>query len=92
MKDKKLEAIEKVLVEIDPVKLIKMGAPDDEYSHEAVMIYEGINRYTSLDKMHKIIFDIFVNQFGGKEYADKIIGTFDSYREVAERIKKIVGD
>jgi hypothetical protein len=90
---KKLEAIEKILVECDPVKLIKMGAPENEYSSEALTIYERINRYTSVDQMQIIIYNVFLESFGPKkETAERLIGTFDSYREIAERVKAIIGD
>ena len=112
MKDKKLIAIERVLIEADPVALIKMGAPLDEYEDEAQLIYEHINRYFSLDKVHQTIYDIFVSRFGGGtaykmvngelipikeikssvERAKKIIGELESYKEIAEKVKAIIGD
>jgi hypothetical protein len=88
MKDKKLQLIEQVLVETDPVKLIKMGAPIDEYSYEALLIYERINHYLTVDKIQQVIYDVFAYCFGPKP--KKIIGTFDSYKEIAVKIKEIV--
>lgn len=93
MKNKKLDAIEKILVEHDPVKLIKMGAPLDEYDHEALLIYERINRYNSVEKMQQIIYDVFVAQFGDKRRtAIKTIGPFENYKEIAVKVKKVIGD
>jgi hypothetical protein len=112
MKDKKLEQIEQILITHDPVKLVKMGSPTDEYDSEALDIYERVNRYNSVDKMQQIIYDVFVSRFSGgdryemidgvltktgkikpsKEAAKKIIGAFDSYREIAEQVKKVVGN
>lgn len=112
MKDKKLEAIEKILVETDPVRLIKMGAPLDEYEEEALLIYEHVNHYFSLEKVHETIYDIFVTRFGGGtayklvdgslipvekiiatiERAKKTIGEFESYKDIAEKVKAIIGD
>jgi hypothetical protein len=91
MENRNLE-IEKILVEIDPVRLICMGAPDDEYSSEAIMIQDRTNKSNTTDQIHVIVYDIFVEQFGGVEHAHRIIGTFDSYKIVAERIKKLLGD
>lgn len=93
MKNKKLEAIENILVKDDPVKLIKMGAPLDEYSSEALLIYERINRYTSVESIHQIMYDVFVSQFGNtKERATKIIGPFEDYKKIAEQIKQVIGE
>lgn len=112
MKDKKLESIEQILMIQDPVRLIKMGAPLDEYDSEALDIFERINRYNSVEKIHQIVYDVFVSRFGGgdkykmvnrtlvkvgevkptMESAKKIIGSFEQYREIAEQIKKIIGD
>lgn len=89
MDSKKLQALEKILVDTDPVRLIVMGAPPDEYHHEAVMIYERINRYTTIGNIHQIIWDVFVEQFGGIK-AYKTIGKFDSYEEIAKQIKEVL--
>lgn len=97
MTNEKLKAIEGVLVETDPVKLIKMGAPTDEYSLEALLIYERTNRYFSIEKIHQIVYDIFIMQFGTESKAEKsnkltkkIIGDFDSYKDVAKKIKEVI--
>jgi hypothetical protein len=90
MDKKKLQTIEKILVDTDPVRLIVMGAPKDEYHHEAIMIYERVNRYTLLGNIHQIVWDVFVEQFGGPKYSDKIIGKFDSYGEIAKQIKEVL--
>jgi hypothetical protein len=59
------EKIETILVKYDPVKLIKIGAPLDEYDSEAQMICERTTRHFSLDKIHNIVYDVFYSQFGG---------------------------
>lgn len=58
------EKIEAILVKHDPVKLINMGAPTDEYSSEAQMIWERTTRHFSQKKIHEIIYEVFINQFG----------------------------
>lgn len=58
------EKIEAILANHDPIKLIKMGAPQNEYSSEAQMIWERTSRHFSLDKIHNIIYDVFYRQFG----------------------------
>src|ERR1017187_9374536 len=69
MHDKKVKQIEEILAKIDPVKLIKIGAPLDEYAHEAQDIYERVNRWNSVEKIHQIVYDVFVTSFtGGTSY------------------------
>src|SRR5258708_2846321 len=61
------EKIEAILVKYDPVKLIKMGAPQDEYSSEAQTIFDNIDESYSIDRIQNIIYNIFVNSFGTKQ-------------------------
>lgn len=61
-----VDEIELILIEQDPEGLIDMGAPSDEYSNEAKMIYnrisnEGVKNYN--DILVKII-GVFIEQFG----------------------------
>lgn len=88
------EKIEAILVKYDPVKLIKMGAPQDEYDSEAQMIYERTTRHFSLEKIHEIVYDVFVKQFtGGTKYKMED-GEMTSLGEVASswtRAKSIIG-
>ena len=65
MHDKKVKQIEEILAKIDPIKLIKIGAPLDEYAHEAQDIYERINRWNSVEKIHQVVYDVFVAAFSG---------------------------
>jgi hypothetical protein len=96
MKDKKLQDIEQILRDHDPVRLLSIGAPKDEYDHEALMIYERLNRYYSIEKMQLIIYEVFVTQFGTPtdtlENAERIIGKIDVYTPIAEKIKQVIGD
>jgi hypothetical protein len=66
MKDK----IEQILIKYDPVGLIKIGAPSDEYDSEAQLIFEYTTKHFSLEKIQQIVYDVFVKQFsGGEVYA-----------------------
>ena len=96
MKDKKLQDIEQILRDHDPVRLLSIGAPKDEYDHEALMIYERINRYCSAEKIQLIVFEVFVTQFGTGEdmveSAERIIGKIELYQKLAEEIKQVIGE
>lgn len=85
MHDKKVKQIEELLAKHDPIKLIKIGAPLDEYSHEAQDIYEHINRYNSVEKIHQIVYDIFMRSFDCSG-----VGSYDDYAIIASAIKKII--
>lgn len=81
------EKIELILVKHDPVKLIKMGAPQDEYDSEAKMIWERTTRHFSQEKIHDIVYEVFLIQFAGRK---SIIGEFDSYKVIAQEIKELL--
>jgi hypothetical protein len=62
------DEIEKILAKHDPVKLIKIGAPEDEYSSEAQMICERMNKFnriTAVEKIQDIVYEAFIHQFSG---------------------------
>ena len=87
-KIKQYLAIEEILITEDPVKLIKIGAPLDEYSSEAALIFYQISKIDktySVKKIHNIIYDIFLECFGSEE----IIGKFDDYKEIAVKIENV---
>lgn len=59
--------IEKILIEEDPEGLIGLGAPQDEYEHEANMIYNRIINDYAVDNEDRIfikIVGVFFEQFG----------------------------
>lgn len=62
-----LSKIEIILLKADLEGLIKMGTPEDEYNNEALLIFNQINKSEAdtTEEIAKIIYDVFVNQFGG---------------------------
>lgn len=105
---KKLEEFKKILIEADPQHLIKIGAPLDEYDHEALYLYEHISSQDTVTDIQKKIWDHFYDSFCtgtsyakdgtykevimSKEKAITHIGTVDTYKEIAEKIKKVIGN
>jgi hypothetical protein len=59
------EKIEQILVRHDPIGLIRMGAPQDEYEQEAQLIYERTTRHFAREKIQDIIYEIFIQKFSG---------------------------
>lgn len=75
-----------LLYQHDPVGLAKMGAPNDEYSSEAEMIYAVIRAQplTTIAEMRRHIFRIFQEMF------DQTAGTEAAYQKVAEDVFKMI--
>jgi hypothetical protein len=83
--------IEQILVRHDPIGLIKMGAPQDEYDSEAQMICERTTKHFSREKIHQIIHEVFVHQFDdGKKGLKSIAGPYDNYKAIALEIKALL--
>jgi hypothetical protein len=88
------EQIEAILVRHDPVKLIAIGAPKDEYSSEAHMIWERTSRHFALEKIHDIVYEVFVHQFTGGSCFSMNHGMMEYTGEEAPsytEAKKIIG-
>lgn len=58
-----LDQIKQILREEDLMGLIKMGAPPDEYDHEALMIFERSYRFDCVDSLKDKLWDVFYLQF-----------------------------
>lgn len=73
-----------LLNEWDPIKLVRRGAPADEYSSEAEMICDYINSYAdfSTDELAEEIDDVFAHSFGRELYTCDL----DRCKAIAEKI------
>ena len=106
MKPQKLLNIEQVFRDADCQHLIKMGAPSDEYDHEAKEIFDNIDWFCTVLYIQIELWGIFYKGFctgtkfnrKGKEIfwsqsydkAIKGIGTVADYLEMAKKIKNII--
>ena len=61
---KHVEEMCKLLNFHDPMGLILCGAPLDEYSPEALIIYFGWRDSFSFDSFNNFVYSVFVKQFG----------------------------
>lgn len=64
------ETIENVLRSHDPLGLIKIGAPDDEYSGEAErlsLLLSHASKHECLDYVYKVFCESFDDSAGAKE-------------------------
>lgn len=91
-----LETIVKILNKHDPIGLVKMGAPEDEYCSEARKIFEMIinesqlvgNKWVrqsnlKINGIQTITHAVFISQF-----SEKIAGSRTRYKKIAEDIYK----
>lgn len=84
--EKILASIKNVLREEDLMGLIKMGAPTDEYDHEALMIFERTSRYDAPDVIKDKLWDVFYLQFCYGTVYRMIDGQLkEIYKEVVPR-------
>lgn len=55
--------IKRVIDRWDPVNLLTIGCPLDEYDFEIKKILESC-AFNSIDELSKIIYDVFIDSFG----------------------------
>ena len=73
--------VSRLLREADPIGLIAIGAPDDEYDPEVSTILPRLREAKAAFDVQRIVHEEFVRWFG----AD-LVGPLTDYAEVAERI------
>ena len=73
--------VSRLLREADPIGLIAIGAPDDEYDPEVSTILPRLRAANAAVDVQRIVHEEFVHWFG----AD-IAGPIADYADVAERI------
>jgi putative alpha-1,2-mannosidase len=101
-----LEEFKKLFKESDFQGLIKIGAPVDEYDHEASYLYEHIEKTDSVEEIKKKIWDHFYHSFctgttynadgtqeewhASEEFVLSMIGTQERYHDIAVKIKSLL--
>jgi hypothetical protein len=63
----------------DPINLIKIGAPEDEYDSEVKTIIIQLKNMTTEQQVHDLIYQEFLRWFNH----ERITGPKDSYKELA---------
>ena len=72
----------KLLATHDPVELIKMGRPRDEYEFEAKALVNKIPKAKTQAELSRMLYLEFLNLFGCAD----VIGPRDRYDRIAEDI------
>ena len=73
--------VSRLLREADPIGMITMGAPDDEYDPEVSTILPRLREANAAVDVQRIVHEEFVGWFG-----TDIAGPLTAYADVAERI------
>ena len=76
-----VEVVRKEINQEDPIGLISMGTPDDEYSREVEKIIKGISKTKTVDEVGNLIYKTFVEMFGSE-----IAGSRYKYKKLASNI------
>jgi hypothetical protein len=75
--------IQEVLSEHDPMGLLSMGAPADEYAPEATRIDARLeHRWYSEEELLDVTYAVFVEMFT----SDPAVGPRDNYRLIARQL------
>lgn len=66
--------IKEVIDNWDPIDLLSMHCPSDEYDNESQLIYQKISSYNliSINILSKVIYEIFFNNFGDELFTNSI--------------------
>ncbi len=75
------ERMREIMNRYDPLRLLKMGAPDDEYVPEIKRIIPRLRRITTVDQLQDIIYKTFVEMFD-----EQMAGPKEDYRRLSEEI------
>jgi hypothetical protein len=78
-------AVAAVIAQADPVNLLALGAPGDEYDGEVGAILPHLARARSEDDVRTIVRSEFVRRFG-----DEVAGPPERYRDAAAAIWRAV--
>lgn len=77
--------IDRIIWKNDPIGLVKLGCPRDEYESEVVCIYCAIESNMSQKRLQNLVFNTFKFWFGKDECGPK-----ENYLKIAKEIKKVI--
>jgi hypothetical protein len=78
--------VKKAIDTWDPIELLKINAPSDEYDIESKKIYDSIKLMSNITQIGQVIYKVFYTMFGKKSF-DK---SLDECLEIAKIIKEEV--
>jgi hypothetical protein len=75
------ELIKRAIDKADPIHLLEIGAPDDEYESEIREVTSRVRKCTNLEEVQTLLHEVFVKWFD-----ERIAGPKELYRAPAEVI------
>jgi hypothetical protein len=82
------EAFIQILAKDDPMNLVRIGAPDNEYQWEVDRILLRLNEAKSPSKLGDIIYEAFVQGFG-KSFASQGEQSYRDYKPRFEALGEV---
>ena len=76
--------VSRLVREADPIRLIEIGAPDDEYDPELSTILPRLREAKSADDVQRIVYEEFAHWFGAE-----IAGPATHYAGVSDNIWEV---
>jgi len=71
----------KIVNKYDPIHLISIGCPKDEYDGEVRRILEGMENVSNIEELHDLVYGIFVKMFD-----ESIAGPKENYQKLASEL------
>jgi hypothetical protein len=81
--DKKVQLLKKIINKSDPIGLLDMGTPKDEYESEIRQIAAGLDKCNNENDVTELVYGIFVKMFD-----EEIAGDKGKYKQIAKIIIK----
>ncbi len=78
------EQVRDIVVDADPIELVRQGSDRDEYDMEIAAILPLLSNMASVDSLHRMIYNIFVQKFDRP-----VAGPSHKYRAIAERLLQL---
>lgn len=78
---KAMKTIKDIIDKNDPIGLINIGAPSDEYDSETKQISNGLDKCNSEEDVLNMVYKIFKDSFD-----EDIAGKKDTFKNIAKQI------
>ena len=75
------EKVQATINKYDPIRLLKIGCPADEYRLEIKRIVPILRSTTGINQLHDAAYGVFVNMFD-----ERIAGPKNDYRKLCEEL------
>ena len=78
------QEVKDIINKYDPIGLLKMSSPVNEYDPECEMIVPKLIKANNIDEVHDMVYNTFVDMFNSPE--DDITGPKEDYRKLSEEL------